>query len=308
MLARLLRVVTLAAAVFSLLWALLAWRAGQPWLMAGGLLLVIALHTGALGLEFLLAACLHAQDPTPHASAGQLLRAWLGECAASMRAFGWRQPWRSTREPDQPQGRGRRGIVFVHGYVCNRGLWLPWLTRCRARGVPFVAPSLEPVFGSIDDYVPIIEAAVARLERETGLPPLIVAHSMGGLALRAWWAAVPDAPARVHHVFTIGTPHRGTWLARFGLTRNAVQMRLGSSWAAALSPPGGRAAGLAAHCTCFYGHADNIVFPPQSACLPGAEARHIEATGHVALAHHPEVVSEVEARLLAAAPEPAAAG
>ncbi|MEN9543743.1 MAG: hypothetical protein RLZZ598_576, partial [Pseudomonadota bacterium] len=251
-----------------------------------------------------LAARRHADAETPPANVRQLFRAWRGECVASLLAFGWRQPWRSTQEPDLSRdGQGRRGIVFVHGYVCNRGLWLPWLARCRAHGVPFVAPSLEPVFGSIDEYLPIIEAAVARLERDTGLPPIIVAHSMGGLAVRAWWLAQPDAQVRVSHVFTLGTPHGGTWLARFGITRNARQMRPGSSWLVAVDATGDRADRLAARCTCFYSHADNIVFPSQGARLPGAEARHLEATGHMALAWHPAVVREVEARRVAIAPE-----
>jgi triacylglycerol lipase len=99
----------------------------------------------------------------------------------------------------------------------------------RRQGTPFVAVNLEPVFGSIDDYVPVIEAAVARLEQATGLPPVAVAHSMGGLALRAWWAQ-PGNAARVHHAITLGTPHHGTWLARWALTRNARQMRQLSGW------------------------------------------------------------------------------
>ena len=71
--------------------------------------------------------------------------------------------------------RGRRGPLLVHGFVCNRGLWNPWLERLHARGIPFVAVDLEPVFGSIDDYVRILENAVQRLERCTGLAPVIVA-------------------------------------------------------------------------------------------------------------------------------------
>jgi hypothetical protein len=50
----------------------------------------------------------------------------------------------------------------------------------------------------------ILEDAVRRLESATGLPPVIVAHSMGGLALRRWWAEHGD-DSRVHHAVTIGT-------------------------------------------------------------------------------------------------------
>ena len=35
---------------------------------------------------------------------------------------------------------------MLHGYGCNRGLWVPWLRQLHARGVPCQALTLEPVF------------------------------------------------------------------------------------------------------------------------------------------------------------------
>jgi triacylglycerol lipase len=154
--------------------------------------------------------------------------------------------------------------------------------------VPFVAVNLEPVFGAVDDYVPILEAAVNRLERATGLAPFIVAHSMGGLAVRAWMASCPSP--RVAHVVTIGTPHRGTWLARFSLSANGLQMRQNSAWLQALTANDGLGF---ARFTCFYSHCDNIVFPTSTATLPGADNRHVPGSAHVHLAFQEAVVSEV---------------
>jgi len=156
--------------------------------------------------------------------------------------------------------------------------------------VPCTALTLEPAFGRIDDWVPAIERAVADLQQRTGRPPLVVAHSMGGLATRAWLAAQPDAAAadaRVHRVITIATPHHGTWMARFGHTPNARQMRIGGRWLAALAaaePPQRHA-----RFTCFYGHADNIVFPARTATLAGADNIHLPAVAHVAMVEHPAV-------------------
>ena len=81
-----------------------------------------------------------------------------------------------------------------------------------------MAVNLEPVFGSIDGYAPQIDAAVQQLTETTGLPPLLVCHSMGGLAARAWLKRM-NAESRVHHVVTIGTPHRGTSFADWGVGR-----------------------------------------------------------------------------------------
>lgn len=47
--------------------------------------------------------------------------------------------------------REKRGVVLVHGFMCNRGLWLPWFIPLQARGHAYVAVNLEPVMGSIDE-------------------------------------------------------------------------------------------------------------------------------------------------------------
>jgi predicted alpha/beta hydrolase family esterase len=299
MLARLQQGITLGLAVLALLWLLLTWRAGHPgWAVAGALVLLFG-HAFFLALEFALLARTHGGDPVPRATAAQLLRAWWGESHAAPRVFCWRQPFGSRRWPDQlpAAASGRRGVLLIHGFVCNRGLWNPWLERLHARGVPFVAVNLEPVFGSIDDYPAIVEQAVRALERCTGRAPLVVAHSMGGLALRRWYAEQADA-ARIEHAITIGTPHHGTWLARFALTRNAAQMQRHSAWLATLA--GREDASRQARFTCFYGHCDNIVFPPSTAMLPGADNRHLEGVAHVHMADHPAPWAELERRLGAA--------
>jgi len=296
MLARLQQITTLGLLALALLWGGLAWRAGHPAWAWGGALLIVFGYALVLALEFVLMHWVHGDDPAPRATPWQLLLAWCGEVGAAPRVFCWRQPFRSRRWPDHlpADARGRRGIVLVHGLVCNRGVWNPWLEDLQARGVPFVAVNLEPVFGSLDDYVAIIDAAVQRIKGATGLAPLIVAHSMGGLALRRWWAE-PCNAARVHHAITLGTPHQGTWLARFALTANGRQMQPGSAWLRALAAmePAGRAAQL----SCFYSHCDNIVFPPSTATLPGADNRHLRGVAHVHMAWHPEPQQEALRRI-----------
>ncbi len=296
MLARLQQLTTLGSLALAALWAALAWRAGSPAWAAAGALCILLAYALVLAAEFAMLRLAHGDDPTPRATAGQLLAAWCGEIASAPLVFCWRQPFRSRRWPDlvPADAQGRRGLLLVHGFVCNRGLWNRWLQRLHAAGVPCVAVNLEPVFGSIDEMLGPIEQAVQRLERATGLPPVAVAHSMGGLALRRWWAA-PENDMRIAHAVTIGTPHSGTWLARFALTRNARQMRRDSGWLRNLAqrePPG-----RAARFTCFYGHCDNIVFPPVAATLPGADNRHLPATAHVHMADRPEPFDEVLARL-----------
>ncbi len=185
-------------------------------------------------------------------------------------------------------------MILVHGFVCNRGIWNPWLRRLHGLGVPCIALDLLPLFGSIDRYAPLIEDAVRRLTQATGHAPLLVAHSMGGLAVRAWLRDF-DGDARMHGVVTVASPHRGTWMARFGHAPNAREMRPDGPWLRALAdaePPE-----RYRRFTCFYSHCDNIVVPCSAATLPGADNRHLRGHGHVHLLQHPAVFDEVLRRL-----------
>jgi triacylglycerol lipase len=263
-------------------------------------LCVASSFTLVLAVEFVLMAVVHADDPTPRASLLTLISAWWTECVVACWVFNWQQPFREHAQADVLGRPGVRGIVFVHGYLCNRAFWNPWLAHCERLDVPCVAVSLEPVFSDLQPYAAQVERAIAQLERQTGLAPVLVCHSMGGLVARAWMAAVPGADARVHRTITIGSPHGGTWLARLSRTVNAHHMRPANDWLRGLAA--NEPAGRYEHFTCFFGHADNIVFPPRSATLPGADNRHLAATPHVAMAFHPAVMAEVLRWLPAQAP------
>lgn len=295
MLARLQQALGLGLLLLLALWLRHAWP--QPALLAGGLLLFALGHGSVLALQFAAARHLNRSDPAPRAPAPVLLRAWAREVLAAPSVFLWQQPWRWRSVPDAlaTDGtlHGRRGIVFVHGFVCNRGYWNPWLRRLRGSGHAYAAVNLEPVFGAIDDYVPAIEAAVQRVTAASGLPPLLVCHSMGGLAVRAWLRA-HQADARVHGVVTIGTPHHGTWLARWATTANSRQMALHSSWLRQLNQD--EPAPRRRLYTCYYSNTDNIVFPASTAALPGADNRHVPGLPHVALGLAPPLMREVLAR------------
>ncbi|MFG6441965.1 esterase/lipase family protein [Roseateles sp. LKC17W] len=246
------------------------WRFGWAWGVA-----TLGLHAAVLALGF--AQLRWVNRPAP--AWGQLLRAWAGEVAASELAFSWRQPWREWAEPDHLPAGATQGVLLVHGFSCNRGRWNGWMLRLRAQGVAFVAPTLEPAFGSIDTYADEIEAGVQQLKRLTGRMPLLCAHSMGGLALRAWWRKYGAGHA-TPRVITLGSPHQGTRMAALGLGVNAAQMRQGSAWLAEL--PG------LPDVDCLWTPCDQIVNPAERAVLPGARAHRLDGVGHMGLVHAPE--------------------
>jgi pimeloyl-ACP methyl ester carboxylesterase len=288
-LARLQQAITLSLLCAASAWLAWHWHASRLMALAGFVAIIFS-YSAFLGLEFVALRWVGREDPAPRPSWSELARAWIGETLAAPRVFLWRQPFRWRAQPDQlqcaPGSERLRGVVFIHGFVCNRGFWAPWLRALHRQNRCYVAVNLEPVFGSIDDYVPIIEDAVARVTQATGLPPVLVCHSMGGLAARAWLRGTE--PKRVHHVITIGTPHRGTWLGQFSHLKNGRQMRMGSDWLRTL----GKAQPPYARFTCWFSNCDNIVFPPSTATLPQAHNRMVRGIAHVALAFDAHVMSE----------------
>lgn len=271
---------------------LAAWGWTSDTVSAAWGLLPLGTVAAVVWVQFVLAYAVNAVQGVAAWSTGGLLRAIAGEFRSATAVFAWRQPWAWRHQPPLAMANEPpRGVLLVHGYLCNRGLWQHWHQVLAQRGHPVEAVNLEPVWGSIDDYVPTLEAAVARLTAQTGQPPLVVAHSMGGLAVRAWLRSGAGNGERVAHVFTIGTPHQGTWLARWGLGTNVHQMRLASPWLcelAAAEPPQ-----RARLFTCWHSGGDNIVFPLGTAVLPGSAARELPHVGHVALVDDPRVLADV---------------
>jgi predicted alpha/beta hydrolase family esterase len=288
-LARMQQAITLSLLVAGVAWSTWFWSASHVLALAGFAAIVLS-YSLVLGLEFIALRFAGRLDPAPRPTWAELARAWAGETTAAPRVFCWRQPFRWRAVPDRLAAApaGRRGVVFIHGFVCNRGFWNPWMRALQARGHCFAAVNLEPVFGSIDDYIPIIEEAVVRITQATGAPPILVCHSMGGLAARAWLRA-RNARERVHHVITIGSPHRGTWLASFSRLPNGMQMAQQGEWLRALEQA--EREGSCAGFTCWYSNCDNIVFPASTATLPGADNRLVRGVAHVQLAFRPEVMA-----------------
>lgn len=235
------------------------------------------------------------------------IAAWWAEVKSATATFLGHQPFASQAVPDylhdQFGSKGRRGVVFIHGFICNRGLWNPWMKTLRLQNRAFAAVSLEPVFGQIDDYVRLVEDAVARVTATTGLPPLLVCHSMGGLAARAWLRASPESDPlanekRIHQVVTIGTPHHGTLLGAAHYPPNAAQMKFKSPWLVALAQDEALASPQRNRLfTCFYSNCDNIVFPTATASLAGANNRAVQGVAHLAMAYDANVMAETLSKL-----------
>jgi pimeloyl-ACP methyl ester carboxylesterase len=286
-----------------------AWAAQGQGSIAALALLAVLPHGPALAFEMLWAAHL-ARDESARRAIGSeglppqtypgkwvWLRAVCHEAALAIRVFGWQQPWAHRAQPDHlpANSQGRRGVLLVHGFLCNRGFWNPWMARLRAAGIPFVAVTLEPPMADIALQARALESARRQLLEATGCEPLLVGHSMGGLVIRSYLAGQSDELAVRCEAITIGSPHHGTVLARLGLSRAALQMRPGSDFLRDLALR--ESAERLERLTCYWSVCDNIVFPARNATLAGAHNRAVPHLPHVGLAFAPEIFQEVLGRL-----------
>lgn len=190
----------------------------------------------------------------------------------------------------------RLPLLLIHGYQCNRGFWFWLRPRLEAAGWTVATHNLEPVWTDIDDYAQGIEQRIDEVLAATGAPQVIlIGHSMGGLVLRAYLRR--HGRDKVAGIVTLGSPHQGTRLAQLGIGRNARQMRVGSSWLAALARPD--AVPLPRAAVSIFSCHDNYVFP-QRACstLEGAANIAIGGVSHLGMAVSPLVQEKLLAALV----------
>ena len=144
-LARLQQATTIFLLSSALAWLAWHWR-DSPAMALTGFVLIAFGYAVFLAVEFVAMRFVGGGDPAPLPTWGELGRAWLAETIAAPRVFCWRQPFRWREVPDHlaaaPGESGRRGVVLIHGFVCNRGFWTPWLKELRAGGHCFVAVNL----------------------------------------------------------------------------------------------------------------------------------------------------------------------
>ncbi len=236
---------------------------------------LLALHATLMPITFAIA---RPQAP---------LSTIAAECAAFFALFALIQPFhrlfmtaagQSPLLPNKPQ------VLFVHGYVCNRGMWWWLMRRLRWHGIRAHAVSLEPPFASIDTLAAQLHRDIENLVRHSaGERLVLVTHSMGGLATRAYLKRY--GASRVAKLITLACPHHGTRLAWFGPGRNAREMQPGSAWLAALA--GGEA--IPVPFVNVWSPHDNFVAPQTSSHTEGCQEIVEMGLGHLSFAFSPRV-------------------
>jgi triacylglycerol esterase/lipase EstA (alpha/beta hydrolase family) len=261
-----------------------------PLLLLLGWLLGVA---GLLGLLVLLVvltfitAAFHASPRPAELRIGILTRVgcWLGEIASGLIIVLLTMPLERLIMRRDVAARRDDGwpMLLIHGYINNAGSAWTLHNELVQRGFGVHTLNLEPTYTDIDNYAPRIEARVRDVLARTGADKLVlIGHSMGGLALRAYLRRVPDAP--VAQLITLGSPHHGTEGARVAAGRNGRQMLRGSAWLGQLAADEAKRTPMwPCPVLSIFTYDDNIVFPQESSILPGARSLPLAGIGHMSL-------------------------
>ncbi|MFD2272910.1 esterase/lipase family protein [Undibacterium arcticum] len=237
-------------------------------------------------------------EPVPPLGWFQYSLLFIKEFYATIYSTSWSLPFQSFTQRLCPGSTSTAStvlpVLLIHGYGCNSGYWHSMSKALQQAGISHGAVDLEPVLGSIDAYASQLQQAIDALCLSCGSDRVVlVGHSMGGLAARAYLRARGDA--RVARVITLATPHYGTAVANYGIGINSAQMRWtnddgvggANAWLRQLERD--ESSATRAMISSIYTPHDNIVSPHSSCHLPGARNIVLPRIGHVAFALHPAV-------------------
>jgi triacylglycerol lipase len=300
MVARILRLILAAELLFlALLVAYAGRELGWTDLQSGLALLGLALggRAGFVGVTFAYGwAYRTARTPEQRIGFVTTLGMAVKEYLAFVALFSVIQPferWFMGGERLRRVAGREMPVLLVHGYTCNRGAWWWMRRRLEKAGFSVATVNLEPMYAGIDDYVETLARRVEEVCKATGARRLtLVAHSMGGLVCRAYLAR--HGAVRVAKLVTLGTPHRGSEIARIALGRNGRQMEPDSPWLQALAARG-LPSGVEA--TAIYSPHDNFVMPQDRATIEGWRLRPVTGMGHLAMGFSPRIADEILAAI-----------
>jgi pimeloyl-ACP methyl ester carboxylesterase len=193
----------------------------------------------------------------------------------------------------------RRPVLLVHGWVHNRSAFLMMQRGLRRAGLgplhTFEYPSVTGDLSRIGhELAPVVEQLVGRSREDKCI---LIGHSMGGLIARRY---VQDlgGDQLVDTVVTLGTPHRGTYNAYWGVGLAIEQCRPGSAFLRHLDETA--RPGLA-RWIAYYSDLDLMVTPAVSAKLLhpalGATNVRVRDIGHLSLLLSRSVLADLIQRL-----------
>jgi triacylglycerol lipase len=203
--------------------------------------------------------------------------------------------------PGAPIGVGEQvedpvPVLVVPGWGDQAPDVEPIRRRLTEQGWPesrVVALSFRDPFGSNHAHAEEIDGAVRTLMALTGARQVdVVAHSMGGLAVR-YYLRTGETAAAIRRAIFLGTPHRGTAAAILAWGDGGREMVPGSDFLMGLNQ--GRPVPEGVEALAIRTPVDLRVIPASSGRLagPGVENVEICCPSHNALVDHEETFLEI---------------
>jgi triacylglycerol lipase len=197
-----------------------------------------------------------------------------------------------------PRRKGRRPIVvFVHGLFQNGDVSFGKLRRrLESRGIECFAPSLTPA-DAHDGLDRLAEQLKERIDARFGEDERfsVVGFSMGGLIARYYLQELGGA-ARCDRLFTVSTPHHGTWSSWGYPGKGARQMQPGSEFLKRLEASEGRLGTM--QVVSYRSTFDPVILPPDSPVWKRAENHEFSGYVHLWITRNEPLIEDLEARLI----------
>lgn len=250
----------------------------------------------------------------PHALVGQLVEAVWGVSHIALYPLGALAPKRGSAghqyriEHLSPIQRGRvvsgvaesgTPILLLHGMADNHSIFALLRRGLQRRGFTRVY-SMNYSVRTTDVRTAAAQLAgeIEEICEESGYERMhVVAHSLGGLIAR-YYVTRLGGDERVHTIVTLGSPHRGTHLARLLPLPITRQLSPGSALLDELDRP---APGCRTRFICFWSDTDEAILPARNAELihPDLQVTNIELTGvgHLSLPILPSVAHRISVSL-----------
>jgi len=198
--------------------------------------------------------------------------------------------WLPDKRPADQVDNGGSVVILLHGLFQNRSclLWLAY--RLRRSGFRDVYSINTPPWRDLETLTEILVRKVDELRLTHKVEQVdLVGHSMGGMIGRNY-VQHRGGGSKVRRLVTLGTPHQGSKLAPFALSKMGHSLQPGSTFLQKFNQGSWPEA---TQVTTIYSRHDNIVLPIDSARIEGIPAIELDGMGHTALLFHPRALQAV---------------
>lgn len=207
-------------------------------------------------------------------------------------------PLLTVLAPPSSAATAKRPVLFVHGWNSSATTWDTMVANFKAAGYTDAELFRWSYDTSQSNTVTAADIAnrVDSIRSTTGWDKVdVVAHSMGSLSSRYYLKNL-GGDLEVDDWVSLGGPNHGTDTANLCTQTSCQEMRIGSSFLAALNS-GDESPGTPSYAT-WWSPCDTVINPDSSVSVSGAANTKTACISHSALTTNGTVFSQVHATVV----------